>query len=658
MATTATYTKTVSKNGVTMGTVQCVVSVLSQNALNNTSTIKITGKFARSGTLSATPTFGLKISGTKYNENKYAIGGSGSGTKEICSKTVTLTHNTNGSLSVSVEAYLTIGSITYSGVSFSGTYTASGTFSPNTIARGSTISSITPSVTADGTAAVSIALNRHSTSYSHSVAITFGSYSHTINNVATSTSYVIPQSWLNAIPNSVSGLATVSVTTLYQNTQIGNKATSQFTIAVPNSVIPSISSLTAALNDTLSPSNWGVYVQGKSKATISLAATGSYGSTITSYSISGGGYSGTASTLTTGILSSSGTITFTAKVTDSRGRMATNTVSITVNPYTLPSITGATSQRAISTGVLNDEGKYVRAVLNYTYASIAGKNTVSANVSYRRSGESSWSSAATISNETPKVIGGNAIDTNYTYEVRYRVSDAYVTVEYIDIVSTSLAAIEIYSDGKGISFGKAAEYSDLFDVAFPARFREGITSDIAIPISSGGTGATTLSEFIENLDISYANIGTVPVSSGGTGLTTLTSGSILTGNGTGNVLPVTPQNMRNTMGLGNTTSALPIANGGTGAASASAARTNLGVPFIQRGSTTANSSSARNITFSTEFSSVPHIFVSYSTTGANVSGDRGSLKVYNKTTAGFSVMIGGSGDSTARAIDWMAVGTN
>lgn len=86
------------------------------------------------------------------------------------------------------------------------------------------------------------------------------------------------------------------------------------------------------------PSAWGIYVQTKSKVKLTInGAAGSYGSTIKSYSITGGGYSGSASgTLTTGFLNNSGTITFKATVTDSRGRVSAGVISITVTAYSPP----------------------------------------------------------------------------------------------------------------------------------------------------------------------------------------------------------------------------------------------------------------------------------------------------------------------------------
>lgn len=80
----------------------------------------------------------------------------------------------------------------------------------------------------------------------------------------------------------------------------------------------------------------------------SSGVAGNYGSKISSYSISGGGFSGTASSLITGFLNTSGTITFTAKVTDSRGRTSSAIkVSIEVVPYSAPSFSTTSSQQIV-----------------------------------------------------------------------------------------------------------------------------------------------------------------------------------------------------------------------------------------------------------------------------------------------------------------------
>lgn len=78
------------------------------------------------------------------------------------------------------------------------------------------------------------------------------------------------------------------------------------------------------------------------------------------------------------------------------------------------------------------------------------------------------------------------------------------------------------------------------------------------------------------------------------------------------------------------------------------------------GDTTANSDTATQVWFgqshSDVFDAAPQVFATYATTGSLVSGDAGALKVYDITTAGFKVIVGGTSDPTPRAINWLAVG--
>lgn len=130
-----------------------------------------------------------------------------------------------------------------------------------------------------------------------------------------------------------------------------------------------------------------------------------------------------------------------------------------------------------------------------------------------------------------------------------------------------------------------------------------------LPVTRGGTGATSAANARTNLGITPANIGaaaashkhsaaditsgTLPVTRGGTGATAIAgSGGFLQdlfpSSRTPTFIPcfgtnwtlngyTTPSALRGAMGLGTGTGDVAIANGGTGASTAAQARVNLGV---------------------------------------------------------------------------------
>lgn len=205
----------------------------------------------------------------------------------------------------------------------------------------------------------------------------------------------------------MTGTCTVTCTTYNGSTKIGSK-TCTLTLTVPASIKPTITSLTAARVDGEVPGTWGIYVQTKSKATLTInGAEGSYGSTISSYSITGGGYTSTASSFTTGFLNTSGMVTFTATVTDSRGRVsAVATVSISVVAYSPPSFASYLSQRCLSNGTVNDDGTYIRGLVSYSYASCSSKNTITRATYYKKASDTAWTNAnAAFSSGTAFTFG-------------------------------------------------------------------------------------------------------------------------------------------------------------------------------------------------------------------------------------------------------------
>ena len=298
-----------------------------QDVTNNRSTITAKVYLVNDWSLSISgrTTNTITIDGTQQTFTSPSI--SSTGTHLLGTLTQTVSHSSDGSKSLSISAVFHI-EATLSGVYYS-TITASANITLDSIPRASSISMSAGTL---GTAST-ISITRASSSFTHTITYSFGNTSGTIVSKTTSTSV----SWTpaltlaNQIPNATSGTATLTCTTYNGNTSVGSKSIT-VKLNVPSSIIPTITSLTAARVDGSVPSTWGIYVQTKSKATLTInGAAGAYGSTISSYSITGGGFTGTTASMTTGFLNTSGTITFTATVTDSRGRTsAAATVSISV----------------------------------------------------------------------------------------------------------------------------------------------------------------------------------------------------------------------------------------------------------------------------------------------------------------------------------------
>lgn len=334
-----------------------------------------------------------------------------------------------------------------------------------TIPRTSSVSM--PATTMGSAGTISIA--RASSSFTHTLTYAFGNATGTIatKTTATSVSWTPPTSLASQIPNSTSGSCTLTCYTYNGNTLVGTSTTT-VTLSVPASIKPTITGITATRVDGTVPSSWGIYVQTKSKVTLTITgAAGAGGSTISSYSITGGGLSYTASSVTTGFLNTSGSITFTGKVCDSRGRWSDEaTVTISVVPYAAPRFNSYSTQRCTSAGASSSNGTYAKSTVGFSYWSCSGKNTITTAVAYKKSSESSYTNAGvSFTSGTQFIFGGGNLSVDYSYDIRFTLTDAFGTVTVVDSLSTASVLMDFKAGGTGLAVGKVSETDSCFEVS-------------------------------------------------------------------------------------------------------------------------------------------------------------------------------------------------
>lgn len=539
----------------------------SQNITNNTTTISWSLKLHWDARLnfSAAKKYSVTVNGTTYSGSY--TGGSGNtttGTKTLCSKTTTISHNSDGGKSFSVSANFDI-QITYGGSSLT-TMTLSGSQTLNTIPRASSISSLTNSIIINGTNSLTVNINRKSTafihtvtfqlgsysqsftsvatsqtyilpitwlnaltssssltgtctittyhgstqigsstsssftayrpnastislasssidcnganqlnlsisrihsSFTHSVSYTFGNYTQTFQNVATSSNYAIPTSWLNAIPNATSGVGKVTVSTYYGSLLLGSNALN-FTLKVPTSIIPHISSVTDTMINPSSIASWNMYLKNISQCRLNISAIGNLGSSISKIYVND---VVCTSPYTDSLLNKSGQKTYQIFVVDSRGRKSsTFTKTITVVDYELPTIKVNHIYRCLQDGTKNDEGTYILINASYTLSSCQNKNIATTLIQSKESINSYYSSKGSFEQNKDIILDGYIMNKSYDFLLTVTDTVGKSAIYHGEgIIPTATAIIDVLNGGKGIAFGKMASEEERIDCGWPIK---------------------------------------------------------------------------------------------------------------------------------------------------------------------------------------------
>lgn len=461
-----------------------------QNISNNTTTITAKLYFINKYAINiGSRTHTIIIDGTSYNITSNNI--TTSGEHYIGSASKTISHSSDGTRTVAMSFNFSL-KATLSGVYYEG-LSQSSFATLNTIPRASSFTLSASSI--EFGKSITVNIKRASSNFTHQLYYSFngGSYARIASNISTSYTWTVPISLINNIPSSASAKITFKLYTFNGNINIGNTTKNgTFTATVPTTVVPTISAISCSDKTGLS-SQFSSYIQNKSKVKISVSATGVYKSSIKSYSISVNGETLKNNNAVSSVLKTSGTNTISVKVTDTRNRVsAVKTTTINVLPYSNPKITSLVTNRCNINGELNNEGEYMKVIVNASISSLNNLNAKEFILQYKLSSSGQIKTIetynASYTYETEKIV---EIGKDDTVVISLVVSDSFTTTTSSNNLGSAYTLLDFKANGKGLALGKVST-EDGFDCNMETRFRKDVRSDGDVIAGLGTTEQTSL----------------------------------------------------------------------------------------------------------------------------------------------------------------------
>lgn len=506
---------------------------------------------------------------------------------------------------------------------------------------------------------IALSISMADTAFSHQVVWSRGTgYTTTVNLAAgvASTNLVVPSTW-------PVGAATVTLKTLLNGAQIGSIQTYNWNVVVDGSkTYPTAGRLAVSLlQDSRVPPAWNAYVQGYSRARLSLSGYAAGQSAyITSIDLSIGDLrqSGTNSSFDSPVLTETGSLETKAAVSNNFGNQAiTSGSSVTVVAYESPKITNIVAYRCSQNGTPNDYGQYIAVKATVSISPVNDLNAiVTLQAQYKKLTSSQWSTnVANLSNDVTTIIGGD-LASNDQYEIRIVVADSiqnrsgtYTT--RTNLVLTSECVLFFRDGGLNMSIGTEGTRENALEINQNWHVWHGDLDWTPMiegvrDILHGGTGASTAEQALENLgaastthghSASDINGGTLQVEHGGTGTSNAQQAR--------SNLGITPENI----------GAAPTQHNHDASDITSGVLAVERLPFkFEYGTVSISGVSWTTVSLS-KFTSTPIVLVAY--TDDSASSNIKPLKTRSRSTSGFDVCMAGSSGSGSRTVCWLAIGT-
>lgn len=385
---------------------------------------------------------------------------SANGSQTLGSHTRTVSHNSDGTKSLTISAGHTI-DISWSG-SMIGSRSLSGTIHLNTIARTSTVGIVGSSTAEMGQYnGIFIKINRNSSSFTHTLRYAFGNKTGTIANKITwvDHEWTIPADFATEVINSTSSWGRIICDTYNGSTKIGSSEV-RFTATVPSNADynPSITTpVFAEANSAVTTAVGNYYIQGNSR--IKMTATGGtkYGATIKSivFTVKVANHTGSISGSTATAYSSpieSGAHTVKATITDSRGRQNSATSSFNITAYTAPRITSFKAFRSESVGTT------IQALGTASMTAIGTANTITLNILSSPKSKNTWTTRKTVTATSGTSLTTDTVDIlnlaiTEAFDVKMEVYDELTPVPSTQIISVGTAIFPMSWGKTGIGVG-------------------------------------------------------------------------------------------------------------------------------------------------------------------------------------------------------------
>lgn len=317
---------------------------------------------------------------------------------------------------------------------------------------------------------VRILTNRPDSSFTCDLTYSFAGQEGVIaRGVAHEAVWTPPLDLARHIPGSDAARAVVCCHTYRGSTLIGT-STCDLTLRVPDTVVPTLT--VTWLDATTAFETFGTLVQNASALELDITAAGAYASVIESRTVTlnGGPYAGQT-------IRTAGEHLLEVAVTDSRGRTARYSQTLSVAAYELPALE-LTAHRCGPDGTADDQGEYAQITLKGGITPLPG-NTPALTLtwgtqSHTFTPEELWKSE-NISTIIDNFQAQRTVDapSTATMALTARLEDALYAVTRQMTLSTGYATLDFLAGGRGVSMGKTATRAG-FDCAMPAYFTAGV----------------------------------------------------------------------------------------------------------------------------------------------------------------------------------------